>query len=136
MAPTEEYPVGQLNPDAYPIFAACAGCGMAFLILLSSWGTHDRIPHLKPPPKPADWRMIWGTYVDMWRAVRLLPSFALLIGVVLFAVAQFRIAQAMTVPMNTYFWEFTSLQIGMFVGVYVFSAILALVLAARVFRPV
>lgn len=47
--PTPEYPQGQLNPAAWGPLAVTSAVIMAASILLSAWGTHDRIPSLHKP---------------------------------------------------------------------------------------
>ena len=50
LAPTEEYPVGQLNPGGYETFAI-VGAGIMFAaILISSLGTIHRIKYFRLPP--------------------------------------------------------------------------------------
>jgi len=47
---TPEYPLGQLNPAGYPPMALTVAAFMAATILISTWGTHSRIPTLFRPP--------------------------------------------------------------------------------------
>ena len=50
LAPTEQYPVGQLNPAGYQTFAI-VGAGIMFAaILISSLGTIHRIKYFRMPP--------------------------------------------------------------------------------------
>jgi len=44
--PTELYPNGQLNPAAYPLFAATFAAVIVVGIWISAAGTHSHIPHL------------------------------------------------------------------------------------------
>ncbi|NVD44268.1 MFS transporter [Qipengyuania atrilutea] len=50
LAPTEEYPVGQLNPNGYETFAIVGAAIMFAAILISSLGTIHRIKYFKMPP--------------------------------------------------------------------------------------
>ena len=43
---TDKYPNGQLNPDAYPLFAATFAIVIALGIWISAYGTHSQIPYL------------------------------------------------------------------------------------------
>ncbi len=43
---TAEYPNGQLNPHAYPLFAATFAVVLVVGIWISAFGTHSQIPHL------------------------------------------------------------------------------------------
>lgn len=45
-AATPEYPIGQLNPDAYPRFAAVFALFIFIGVVLTAGGTHSHIPHL------------------------------------------------------------------------------------------
>ena len=47
LVPTAAQPVGQLNAAGYPIYGAVAAAVMLLSVLLSSWGTHHRIPLLR-----------------------------------------------------------------------------------------
>ena len=44
---TPEYPNGQLNPEAYGLFAATFAAVLVFGIWVSALGTHDQIPRLR-----------------------------------------------------------------------------------------
>ncbi|MDG2449868.1 MAG: MFS transporter, partial [Saprospiraceae bacterium] len=44
--PTEEYSNGLLNKAAYPTFALLCGLLIVLIILVSTWGTREAIPHL------------------------------------------------------------------------------------------
>jgi Na+/melibiose symporter-like transporter len=50
LAPTAEYPVGQLNPEGYWKFAVYGSAIMFVFIILSSLGTIHRIKYFTPPP--------------------------------------------------------------------------------------
>ena len=51
LAPTAQYPIGQLNPDGYKSYALYAAVFMTAAILISALGTHREIARLpKPPP--------------------------------------------------------------------------------------
>ena len=52
LRPTAEQPVGQLNADGYVSYGWVAAAVMLAVILLSTWGTHSRIPTLRQPPPP------------------------------------------------------------------------------------
>ena len=50
LAPTEDYPVGQLNPAGYETFAIAGAAIMLAAILISSLGTIHRIKFFRMPP--------------------------------------------------------------------------------------
>ena len=126
-AATPGNPLGQLDPDAYPLYALCGGIGMIVLIFISALGTHHRIPYLNQPP--ATTRPFIQMLMDTWQALRTLRSFAILLALGIFSLVAFRLTQAMTLPMNTYFWEFTNEDIGYFVIFIAIASVLALIVA-------
>ena len=50
---TAEYPVGQLNPHAYPLFAATFAVVLVLGVWVSAYGTHSQIPKLPQAPPDA-----------------------------------------------------------------------------------
>lgn len=52
LQPTEEYPVGQLNPAGYWTFGLVGAAVMLVSVLASTLGTHHRIRYLRDPPPP------------------------------------------------------------------------------------
>ena len=131
LQPTPEFPVGQLNPSAYPGLGRFFGLLMACAILLSALGTHNRIPHL--PRAPAD--------LEPFGAARFLreilealsnPSFrAVFLALIWFYVAR-GVDAVLLVHMGTYFWELSTEQLrwlpvmsimGVLVGTPVWAAL-------------
>ena len=47
LQPTEQYPVGQLNPDGYGAYGFAGALLILVSILVSTWGTHDRIKYIR-----------------------------------------------------------------------------------------
>jgi len=101
---TEAFENGLLNPAGYPRVALAGAIIMIVVILLSAWGTRNRIPHLpKAPDRVAgidlrrDVRDAWGN-----------PSFrALFIGMALVAVS-IGIVQTLNMHLNVFFWRLGS----------------------------
>lgn len=61
---TPEYPRGQLNPDAWGPLTLVVALIMVTSILVSTLGTHHRIPALfKPPTRRMDARVVWTDLV-------------------------------------------------------------------------
>lgn len=52
LAPTADYPIGQLNPAGYWHFAIAGAIVMLASILLSAMGTHHRIKYMRQLPPP------------------------------------------------------------------------------------
>jgi Na+/melibiose symporter-like transporter len=107
---TPEFGRGQLNRASYPPFGLVFGAVMIGTILLSAWGTHDRIPSL-PQPSPSAGRIslaaIRRDYAAALDNAHFRPFF---LGIVLFFVMR-GIQEVLTVHMATYFWVLDADQI-------------------------
>ena len=102
LAPTEEYPNGQLNPDGYTRYALFGAAAMLVAVLVSAVGTHRayaRLPHAEPERLALGptFRAIFSTLSN--RAFLIL----LLAGV--FAYANQGIAFALANYLLLYVWE-------------------------------
>jgi len=111
MRPNEAYPNGQLDPAAYPAYAAFFAVLMAATILASALGTHDRIPHL---PRATDGAragpVLAGLLRDAAAILRLAPFRALFVGVTLIYVA-FGVGGVLGLHLGTYFWQVSTQEI-------------------------
>jgi Na+/melibiose symporter-like transporter len=102
---------GQFNPAAYQVYGALAATTMFFAALVSVWGTADRIPHLKAaPPKrvmtlAARFSEVWETLADR--------SFAALFISAMFGAVAGGLSTALSFYFGTFFWGFSSQQIGL-----------------------
>ncbi len=99
LAPTAQYPVGQLNPQGYRTYAVVAAVLMVVAILASALGTHRRITRLPPAPAAR------GTARGSLRALRN-RNFLILIGAGLFANMSQGLSFALTTYFYTYLWQF------------------------------
>jgi GPH family glycoside/pentoside/hexuronide:cation symporter len=128
MKSTPEYPQGLLNPAGYPKYAIFGGLIMLGATLLSALGTQrtalersgvrgDEV-HVKLSQLPA--AMARSLKLDSYRTVVLAGLF-LFVG--------FGLAENMNNYMNTFFWGFSSEQIGAFIVVIFFSSLTVLGLA-------
>lgn len=134
MRPTEAYPNGQLNPAAYPPYAALFAVLMAVTIVASSIGTHRRIPHLARADATARSSRVLTSLVRDTRAVLRIPAFrALFFGITLLFVA-FGVGGVLGLHLSTYFWRVTTQQIfywgigagtGAFVGMVFWARVAA-----------
>lgn len=128
MKSTPEHPQGLLNAAGYPRYAVFGGVIMFGAMLLSALGTQRAAKersslrgnevHLKVSEVPA--AMARTLKIDSYRTVVLAGLF-LFVG--------FGLAENMNNYMNTFFWGFSSEQIGMFIVVIFFSSITVLGLA-------
>lgn len=100
--PTNQYPNGQLNPEAYGPFTGWLAIAMVLSVWYSAFGTKSRIPYL--PKASANQRFTFGAVVsDTLLAIRN-PSFrALIVGFAIIIVA-FGAAGALSLYMLTFFW--------------------------------
>lgn len=128
-AGTEEYPYGQLNPDAWPAYGAFASVIIFVAILVSAVGTHRHIPHLKqPPPKhPFSFRQNFRELTETLANRNFLVIF---VSAIVAAMAG-GVNASLVLYFNTYFWELTTDQIGTLNYVYFFSAAFALFMTPR-----
>jgi len=113
---------GQFNREAYATYGVSAAVLVLTAILVSSIGTHKRIPHMRPaPPKRRlTLRKIFGEMVETLAD----RSFAaLFLSAVLGAVAA-GLSASLTFYFTTFFWGFSSTQIGIItLGVFVSAAL-------------
>lgn len=118
---------GQFNRDAYVAYGFIAAGFAMFAILVSAVGTHGRIKHMRgAPPKR---RMTLRTVLGEMRHTLADPSFtALFVAAILGSVAS-GLSASLTFYFATFFWGFSSEQIGLItVGVFL-SALLGAALA-------
>lgn len=124
LVPSPEYPVGQLNPRGYETYGAVAAAMMALAILLSAAGTHRNIPDLKAPPPRR--RMSLVSTLRELRQTLASRSFFALFGFGIFAAMAGGLVGAMSIYLNTFFWELRNDQIGLLVPSGFLSAAFAL----------
>ena len=129
---TAAFPNGQFNREAYATYGLVASVLMFSTIIISSLGTHSRIPYLKaPPPKR---QITLGIALKEILAPLANRSFAALFVATIFGSIGAGLSAALAFYLLTYFWGFTSLQIGIVtLGVFL-SAIIGAVLAPIVTR--
>lgn len=111
--PSPEFPNGQLNASAYPPFAALVSTLMAVTIFWSAWRTRSVIPFLPQPEKLP--RMSFSAIVirmvkDVVLAMRCGSFRWLFLGVLILFII-IGVNSALTLYMNTYYWELNRNQI-------------------------
>lgn len=105
MAPTEQFPTGQLNPDAYSPFALAMSLSMAFVILFCCHGTRGIIPSLKQTRKSEfPGSLALRSYQEFLDALRNKSFRALFTGILLVAVVG-GVHSTLALHMATYYWE-------------------------------
>jgi Na+/melibiose symporter-like transporter len=129
LRPTPEHPVGQLNPAGYHTYGAAAAVIMAVAILVSAIGTHRQIPRLREAPhREASLKTLFG---EMFGTLAN-RSFLALLGAYLFFSMAVGLIFSITTYFSTYFWEFSTQQIGNFAFSSLTAAILAAMLAPAI----
>jgi len=108
-APSEQYRTGQLDPARYPLYGLLLGAIVIAATFLSTWGTHNAIPHL-PKAIAGDRFSLLGAFVDMGRAARN-RAFQVFLGGFIIWVIGHAVYGALTVYLSTYFWRLDSEQV-------------------------
>jgi Na+/melibiose symporter-like transporter len=115
-----EFANGQLNAAAYPAFGLLLSGILFFSVLVSSLGTHSRIPHL-PRPAVAHERFSLGRLRrELTDALSNRSFRALFFGVVVFFVTR-GVQETLGLHMSTYFWllnpgEIEAVQLALAIG--------------------
>jgi len=123
---------GQFNREAYALYGIISAVLIFAGVMISALGTHSRIPHMKaPPPKRTltigrIFREIFETLVE--------PSFIALFVASLFGAIAAGLSTALGFYILTYFWAFTSLQIGILTFGVFLSAVIGSLMAPWVTR--
>lgn len=129
---TESISDGRFNRDAYEVYGIVGSVVILLSILITSLGTHERIPYLMPAPEAQPFtlkrifREIYETLADKSFVALFLAS---LIG----AIAS-GLVSGLSLYFFTYFWAFTERQTGLILlGAFV-AAFIGFFLAPRVSR--
>jgi len=123
---TAENPNGQFNRDAYVVYAWVAAGVMFAAILVSSIGTHSRIPSLTAPPQRK--LAIAAIFREMFETL-FNKSMGAIFVTALIASTTLGLGQSLSVYMSTYFWALRPEQIGLITLVIFISAALGAALA-------
>lgn len=132
LAPTQEYPVGQLNPAGYQTFAIVGAAMMFAAIMVSSLGTLHRVKYFKPPP-PREKVGVMGTLREMGGTF----SNKGFLAILAFGVLKYTsvgMTSALTLYFGTYFWGFSSAQLALLTLDSLAGAFLALFVAPFISR--
>jgi GPH family glycoside/pentoside/hexuronide:cation symporter len=103
-AETPSFPNGQLDPSAYPPFAFLFALLMAAVILLSAWGTHDRIATLPQASASVSMPTLRSVFLEMVEALRSSSLRFYVIAILVFAVSN-GLQRVLDLYMRTYFWR-------------------------------
>lgn len=110
---TPDIPDGRLNPAPYALFAAVFGVGIALAILVSTWGTRDRIPYLEEPDASSYGGSLGSALTRDLRETLGIRSFrSLFVGFTLCFLA-WGVTNALGTHNALYFWHVTIEQQGL-----------------------
>lgn len=127
LAPTADYPVGQLNPAGYWTFGLVGAVVMIATVLVSTVGTHHRIKYLRqlPPPERhgplATLKLMVQTFNNQ--------PFLSILGFGILKYTAVGLAAALVLYFGTLFWGFNSDQLYVMAAEPLVGATLALVAA-------
>ncbi|MFZ5669384.1 MAG: MFS transporter [Pseudomonadota bacterium] len=105
MRATADYPVGQLNPQAYKEYAIVGSLLMFVSILVSAAGTHRYIPWLPQPGAPEK-RSLATTAREVFQTLNIRPFLAIS-GVGLVSAISIGVGFSLAFYISTYVWELT-----------------------------
>ena len=105
MPGTEAFPVGQLNPEGYPVMAMCAGVLLTGGALVTTLLTKREIPYLRQHKGTRARFSFSTTATELWRALKN-RQFALLFTIVLVSSAISGTTTNLGIYMTTFFWGF------------------------------
>ncbi len=134
LAPTEDYPYGQLNPAGYQTFAIVGAAVMFVAIIASSLGTIHRIKYFKmPPPREkigaiGTLRQMGGTFSN--------KGFLAILAFGVLKYTSVGMTSALNIYFGTYFWGFSSAQLAILTLDSLAGAFLALFFAPWVSRKI
>lgn len=123
---TSEYPRGQLNPAGYADFAILGAGMMLASILISAWGTQDRIPYLHVPHVPK--RSLGTTMGEMFATFSHHSFLMIMLAGVVGGIA-IGVASALNLYWATYLWDLTPRQITILLLDNFFAAAIAIYVA-------
>jgi Na+/melibiose symporter-like transporter len=130
LAPTAKYKFGQLNPEGYAHYGLTAAIVMFLAIMISSIGTHGRIPYLRQPPADGP-KTVIATVKQMASTLSNRP-FLVIAVVGLFAATGQGLNFALSIYFSTYFWALTSGQISLLILNVLLGALFATVAAPMI----
>ncbi len=130
---TPEFPKGQLNPAGYPPFALTFAILMVIVIWYSALGTHHTIPFLPQAPKNKKSFSPGRFLADMTSPFRV-RSFRVVATGMVFYYIMYGGINAVSLYLYTYFWDFSSQQIGILLPISLLTIALAVPFTRKVVR--
>lgn len=109
---TAQYPNGQLNPDAYPLFGATFAAVIVVGIWISAYGTHSYIPHL-PQSAPTGKRFSLLQVAREAGQAFALSSFKVIVLTAVLWGMTMGMVSALSIYLGTLYFHFSLEQIGL-----------------------
>lgn len=127
LAPTAQYPVGQLNPQGYHHYAIVAAIVMVAAILVSALGTHREIARLpRATPDRVTLRQTLGALRNR--------SFLVLMVAGMFGYIGLYLGFALTTYLYTFMWRLAASALVVYTVATMLGVVLAFIIAPRVSR--
>lgn len=127
---TEQFPVGQLNPEGYAKFAAAGAISMFLAILICGFGTASQIPKLRAASTASEPMSLQTHLAEVFTAFRH-RGFLAIFGFGVLKFTAIGLASATALYFNTYIYDLGAKQIAVLAFEAVTSATLAAPLASR-----
>jgi Na+/melibiose symporter-like transporter len=128
LIPTDEFPIGVLNPAGYQTYGLVASILMLAAMWVSALGTHRYIPHLKKPRAAAQSNNLRTIILQTLETLKN-KSFAAIFICALFAALASGLVSALSIYFNTYYWELDNKQIAAMIATLFIAAVLAAIIA-------
>jgi Na+/melibiose symporter-like transporter len=132
LVPTATVPNGMFNVEGHGQVGAIAAISIFLAIMISALGTHKMIPDLKPPP-PARQLSLMLIYREVFETLASRSFLALFLAALFGAVAS-GVSTTLSFYFSTFFWEFSTEQIGLISLSVVISALMAFFISPAISR--
>ena len=127
LVPTATISNGMFNVEGHGQVGAIASAVIFLAIMISALGTHKLIPELKPPP-PARQMSIGLIYREVFETLASRSFLALFLAALFGAVAS-GVSTTLSFYFSTFFWGFSTEQIGLMSLSVVISAVMAFIIS-------
>ena len=130
LVPTATISNGMFNVEGHGQVGAIAATVIFLAIMISALGTHKMIPELKPPP-PARQMSVGLIYREVFETLASRSFLALFLAALFGAVAS-GVSTTLSFYFSTFFWGFTTEQIGLISLSVVISALMAFLISPAI----
>lgn len=127
LVPTATISNGMFNVEGHGQVGTIASAVIFLAIMISALGTHKMIPELKPPP-PARQMSIGLIYREVFETLASRSFLALFLAALFGAVAS-GVSTTLSFYFSTFFWGFSTQQIGLMSLSVVISAVMAFIIS-------